>query len=129
MAQREPPVMYSRRSYVALVDLAQNPSQLAMIRASAGHADVVPGVRSEEEAKASLEQISAANRKYSSSEHVSAAPELQRGRIVRHVPSGRKVTVIRASAGRKNGERLHEVVDAKTGKKFLARESNLKPVH
>jgi len=130
------PIRYRRLSYSSdghtystLADLAQNPGQLAMIRAAAGHPDVVANVMSEDQAEAALANIRAANKsKVKTVGRESGSADFSRGRILRHKPSGRKVTIIRASAGSKNGEPVHEVVDGKTGKKFLARQSNLKPV-
>ena|ERR1035437_49070 len=118
---------YQRRGYSSLADIAQNPEQLRMIRAAAGHPDVVSGIRSEEEAQAAIANIRQVNRKIETAGRKAGETEFTRGRILRHKPTGRKVTIIRASAGRKDGEKLHEVVD-QHGKKFLARESNLKSV-
>lgn len=115
------------RTYTTLADLAQQPEQLSFIRAAAGHPDVVRGVMSEEQAEAALQNIRLANNgKVATVGRSAAGATYDRGKIMRHKPTGRKVTIIRASAGRKDGERVHEVVDCKTGKKFLARESNLK---
>jgi hypothetical protein len=114
-------------SYQTIAKLAQNPGQLAMIRAAAGHPDVVKSVMSEDQAEAALAQIRAANAgKVATSGRSISAGTFVRGRIYRHKPTGRKVTIIHAAAGRKDGETVHEVVDGKTGKKFYARESNLK---
>jgi hypothetical protein len=125
--RKEAAIYYTRRSYAALVDLAQNPSELSVIRAAAGHPDVVQGIMSEDVAQAALANIAAANRSTKVRTFGTDGQEaFRRGQIVHHKPSGRKVTVIRASAARKEGERCHEVIDAKSGKKFLARESNLK---
>jgi hypothetical protein len=119
-------VSYRRASYKCLADLAQNPGQLAMIRAAAGHSDVVQGVITEEQAQFARSQIRAATTGKAGVRAVN--PSFARGKIFRHKPSGRKVTIIRAAASQKNGEVQHEVIDGASGKKFLARESNLKPL-
>lgn len=127
MAGSDNTVGFRYLGYQTLAKLAQNPGQLAMLRAAAGHADVVRSVMSEDQAEAALAQIRAANGgKVSTSGRAAAAGTFVRGRIFRHKPSGRKVTIIQAAAGRKDGETVHEVVDGKTGKKFYARESNLR---
>jgi hypothetical protein len=115
---------YQKSSFTSLADLAQNPTQVALLRASAGHPDVVSGVRQEEEAKAALENLHNVNRKVETAGRKEGASAFTRGSIVRHKPTGRKVTIIRASAA-KDGGSLYEVVDAKNGKRFLAREDNL----
>lgn len=121
-------ISYRSFTYVALADLAQHPEQLAMIRAAAGHPDVVPGVMSEQQAEAALQRIKAKNGGRLLLPGQPASHSLYaRGKMMRHKPSGRKVTIIQASVGKKNGEEQHEVVCVKTGKKFLAKESNLKP--
>ena len=120
-------VGYKFLSYQTLAKLAQNPGQLPFIRAAAGHPDVVQAVMSEEQAQAALEQIRAANAgRLPAHGAQRVGTVFVRGKIFRHKPSGRKVTIIHAAAGRKDGETVHEVVDASTGKKFMARESNLK---
>jgi hypothetical protein len=114
--------------YTTLAGIAQNPGQLPMIRAMAGHPDVVQGVLSEDQASAALANIAASNRVGGMpSSGIIASPVFIRGRVVKHAPSGKRVTIIRASIGRRDGENLHEVVDQRSGKKFTARESNLKP--
>lgn len=121
-------VSYRSFSYVTLADLAQHPEQLPMIRAAAGHPDIVPGVMSEEQAEVALQRIKAKNGgRLLLPGRAASVTVYARGKTMRHKPSGRKVTIIRASAGKKNGEEQHEVVCVKTGKKFLAKESNLKP--
>jgi len=120
--RRSSPIAYHKLSYTALVDLAQNPAQVAALRAAAGHPDVVPGVRSEEEASVALENLRSVNRRVESAGRKSGDSVFVRGRIMRHKPSGRKVTLIRCSANSKT----HEVIDAKAGKRFLAHEKDLR---
>ena len=122
-------VGYRKSSYTSLADLAQNPAQLATVRAAAGHPDVVSGVRQEEEARAAIDNLRAVNRKVETAGRKEGESAFTRGRIVRHKPSGRKVTIMRASAATKGGHPLYEVIDAKTGKRFLADEDNLRELH
>jgi hypothetical protein len=114
--------------YTTLARIAQDPSSLAMIRAAAHHPDVVQGVMSEEIAETARAQIAAANRGRELKPGERVGSIFARGKIMKHVPSGHRVTIIEAYSGKKNGEKLHTVTDQKTGKKFLAKESNLRPV-
>jgi len=116
---------YRRLGYQTLCALAQNPGQLAFIRAQAHHPDVVPEVLTEEQAQTVRNRLVAGNISVKEAA-ASVSTPFTRGQIVKHTPSGRKVTIIKASAARKGGETLHEVVDASSGKRFLARELNLK---
>jgi hypothetical protein len=101
-----------------------------MIRAAAGHPDIRPDIITGQRAEMALENVKAANNAYDGKQRTkqTARPDFARGKIFQHKPTGMKVTIIRAQASRKEGEVQHEVVCAKSGKKFLARESNLRPL-
>jgi len=116
--------------YSTLAKIANDdPQALRFQIMAAHHPDVVQGVISEEQAAAARANIAAANRGAKSGNKVAVdGGTFARGKVMLHRPSQTKVTIIQAAAGRKEGETVHEVVNNKTGKKFLARQSNLKPV-
>ncbi len=113
--------------YKTLAQMATSPASVRMEIQAAGHPELVP-VMSEEQATVARQNIAAATgTKVGKPATVDTI--FARGKIVLHKPTGHKVTVIRAYAGRsQGGEKMHEVVDNKRGNKFLAKESNLKPV-
>ena len=108
-------------SYKTLASIASGGAMaLRMEIMAAHHPDVVPGVMSEETAEAFRSR---------STGRVGSASNLQnpnsifgRGKIVIHVPTHKKVTIIQAS-----GDGRLQVID-KHGKKFLANKNNLKPI-
>jgi hypothetical protein len=114
-------------SYRTLAQMAESPDSVRMEIRAAGHPDVVSSVMTEEQAAIARQQLANANA--GKTQVIRAGKSaMERGRIMVHEPTGRKVTVIHASFGKtKGGEDLHEVIDKK-GSKFLAKHSNLRPL-
>jgi len=92
--------------------------------ASSGHGSFLPSVHSESAGVVGDDNP----RTGGPPRRVSAtppAPEFHRGSVVRHIPSGRKVTILYASSGEVD---WYEVVDGKTGRRWQAHIKNLKPL-
>jgi hypothetical protein len=117
--------------YKTLAGIAQQPESLRSEIMASGHPDV-GRFMTEEQAEVARQNIArATGTKISNvSASTSVGDIFARGKIVLHKPTGHKVTIIRAYAGKdkESGSKLHEVVSNKSGKKFLAKEHNLKPV-
>jgi hypothetical protein len=113
--------------YRTLASMAENPASLRMEIQAAHHPDVVSSVMTEDQAAIARQQLANANS--GKTQVIRAGKDtVERGRIMVHEPTGRRVTVIRASFGKtKGGEDVHEVIDKK-GSKFLAKHSNLRPL-
>jgi len=117
-------VGFSKLSYKTLAAIASGGvMSLRMTIAAAGHPDVIQkSPLSDEEAEIIVRANMAkrVGQGTTQGNTPSISGMFTRGKIVVHAPTGKKVTVIRAS-----GEGRLEVID-KSGKKFLAKESNLK---
>ena len=108
-------------SYKTLASIASGGAmELRMEIMAAGHPDVVQGKRNEEDVYGMRAERA---KKVGQGDTRSHAQQdtYGRGKIMLHVPTGKKVTIIQAAAAG-----AYTVID-KNGKKFTAKELNLKP--
>jgi len=120
---------FRRLTYKNLAGLARNPMGVRMEIAAAGHPNYFRVVEGDRADMALSGKLTPPTPRVVTADHpvnLGIASNIRRGMVVVHSPTHAKVTVLRAAIARQSGQTIHEVANHKTGKKFLAKESDLK---
>jgi hypothetical protein len=99
--------------------LEKGPAAVRTMRAIAGHQDPVPTRQEEEISQGELNAAQEMSRKRSLTAQQGLTPVFHRGSVVKHIPTGKKVTILKLDAS------SAEVV-SKSGRKWTSKLSDLK---